>query len=500
MKILRLLFGAGLALGMITPAAAQSPPAPAATPARPVEARRLPADSVTHHVIELAGRTLKFTATAGSVTLADAAGTGQAQIGFVAYTLDGAKDPRPVTFAFNGGPGSASAWVHLGFMGPWRVRMDGDAVSPSAAPVAVDNADTWLDFTDLVFIDPVGTGYSRLLLNTEENRKKYYSVTGDVSSVAEMIRIWLEKQKRLVSPVYILGESYGGVRGPRLVRELASVQAIGVSGLVLLSPIMDYGGRSNAFDPMSWIGTLPSIVASARAKAGPVTRAGMADVEAYATGDYAGDLFRGDSDPASVARRVEKITALTGLDRALVAERRGRITSFEYIHARDRESAQVSSFYDASVTQADPFPAVAFGSAPDAMTDRLAPPFATALRNLYATKLNWTPEGAYEMSNSAVNRAWDFGSGPLRPESLTHLRTALAIDPNFRVLVTHGFYDLVTPYFTSRLQLNAIPASAGADRLAFEVYPGGHMFYSNEASRRSFRMDALRLYTRPAGG
>jgi carboxypeptidase C (cathepsin A) len=263
---------------------------------------------------------------------------------------------------------------------------------------------------------------------------------------------------------------------------------------VLVSPILDYGGRSNAFDPMSWIGALPSVAASARAKRAPVTRAGMADVEAYSMGEYATDLFRGDGDPASVARRVDRITTLTGLDRALVAERRGRITTYEYLHASGRAEARVASFYDTTVTVADPFPSSALSNVPDAMTDLLVPPFGMAIRHLYETKLNWTPEGPYEISNDAVNRAWDFGTNRANAEALSHLRTALAIDPTFRVLVGHGFFDLVTPYFTSRLQLNAIPASAGAGRLDFAVYEGGHMFYSRDEARRQFRADALKLY------
>jgi carboxypeptidase C (cathepsin A) len=478
-------------------------PPPPPTPAVPAAARpadtirRLPPDSVTRHTLVLPDRTLHFTATAGAVTLSDAAGTPQAQIGFIAYTLDDSDiAKRPVSFAMNGGPGSASAWLQLGLLGPWRMSMERQAAMPSASPVPVDNAETWLDFTDLVFIDPIGTGFSKLLVNTEDNRKRYYSVTGDVSSIADGIRIWLTNAHRMISPKYIVGESYSGLRGPRLARELASKQSVGLTGLVLISPKLDYGNRSLALDTMEWVAELPSFVAAARARKGPVTRADMADVEAYAIGDYASDLMRGE-DPAAVARRVERWTSLTGLDAALVARRHARVSTSEFLREIDRGQGLVASPYDATVTKADPSPLSVQSSHPDPMTDSLQAPFVSAMVDIYARKLNWMPEGLYEISSDTVNRAWDFGRGYYKPESVTFLRQALATDPGFHVLIAHGLFDVLTPYFDTQLMLNQIPKSVGADRVSLQVYPGGHMFYSEEKSRIAFRHDARKLYGAP---
>lgn len=450
---------------------------------------------MTHHSIAFAERTLAFTAIAGSETLSDMQGVAQAQIATIAYTLDGT-DPstRPVTFVFNGGPGSASAWLQLGMMGPWRVRMSGDALAPSAPPVVMDNPDTWLDFTDLVFVDPVGTGYSRFLVPGDDVRKKYWSVNGDVAAMAEAIRQWLEQHRRVASPKYVAGESYGGIRGPRVVRELLDAQGIGVSGLVLISPKLDYGGRGNALDVMEWVEQLPTLVASARARLGPVTRTQMADVESYAIGAYVTDLLRGESDIDAVARRTAEVTRLTGLDPALLRERHGKIDDHEYLRARDRDRERIGSPYDATVTVPDPDPSEPFGRVPDPLVDALAGPVTSAMLELYADQLHWRPEGTYTLLNRAVTRAWDFGQGQTRPESLSALRTALALDPHFQVLIGHGLFDFVTPYFTTQLLLNTIPPGAGLGRVRFVVYPGGHMFYSNDESRTAFRAEAAALF------
>src|SRR6266436_952661 len=189
----------------------------AATPPAAAEQHRLPPDSTTKQTLALPGRTLDFTATAGSIRLFDDKGEPQADIAYTSYRLDGAdRTNRPVTFLFNGGPGASSAWLQFGDAGPWRLSFGGDGAISSASPDLLPNAETWLDFTDLVFIDPVGTGYSRFVASGEEVRKRFLSVDGDVNSIALVIRRWLEKYDRLQSPKFVAGESYGGIRGPKI--------------------------------------------------------------------------------------------------------------------------------------------------------------------------------------------------------------------------------------------------------------------------------------------
>lgn len=479
--------------------AALAQPAPHRTGAAseaPAQPRQtLPADAVTAHTLTLSDRTLHFTATAGGITLTDPDGAPQVAVAFIAYQLEGAApESRPVTFVLNGGPGVASAWLHLGMMGPWRLPMNAAAAAPSAPPLLRDNPDTWLDFTDLVFIDPVGTGYSRLLASGDELRHSIWSVRGDIDSLAATIRRWLQGNRRIVSPKFIVGESYGGFRAPLLARALADGQGVGITGLVLISPLLDFGGRSDAFDPLTPAERLPSMAAVARAGQGPVTRESLADVEAYATGEYLLDLVRGNEDTAVVARRSAQVAELTGLDPALVRRRRGVIDTGEFLREHRDADGRIASAYDATVTVPDADPESAFDGSPDPLRDAMNAPLTSAMLDLYARRLNWQPDGQYQLMNFAVNRQWDFGRGNSRPEAASALREALAFDPNLRVLVAHGFFDLVTPYFRTKLILDQTEPGAGADRVRLLVYPGGHMFYTRDDSRAALRAAVLPLY------
>jgi carboxypeptidase C (cathepsin A) len=453
----------------------------------------LPANSETHHTLTLPGRSLPFTATAGSVRMRDAQGMPQADIAYIVYALDGA-DPqtRPVTFVFNGGPGASTAWLQLGAVGPWRLPIDGTALAPSAPPVVAPNADTWLDFTDLVFIDPPGAGFSRFATNAEDVRKRLWSVDGDVDLLAAVIRRLTVQTGRATSPKFILAESYGGIRGPRLVRALQTGQGIGIEGLLLVSPLLDRGGRSKAFDPLNWVTHLPSMVAAARAANGPVDRAALADAEAYASGPYLADLLRGAQDQAALARIVAHVATLTGLDPAIVAEHGGRIDNPTFLRERQRRAGEVGSFYDATIFAPDPFPWSTLSNHPDLVLDGLRAPLTGAMLELYARELRWLPDQGYEVINGTVAHNWDWGRGNV--ESVGALRNALALDRHFRVLIAHGMTDLMTPYFATQLILNQLPPAVGGDRVRLEVYPGGHMFYARDASRQAFRAAAQALY------
>ena len=239
--------------------AAETPATPAAS-----EQHKLPPDSTTRQTLDLPGRSLSFTATAGSIRLFDDKGEPQADIAYTSYQLDGTDHAsRPVTFVFNGGPGAASAWLQFGNNGPWRLAINADQVTPSASPDLQPNAETWLDFTDLVYIDPVGTGYSRFVATGEDVRKKFFSVDGDVAALAVTIRRWLEKYDRLLSPKFIAGESYGGIRGPKLVRNLQTRQGVGVKGLILVSPVLDFREFSGS-SILQYVWSLPTYAAVAR--------------------------------------------------------------------------------------------------------------------------------------------------------------------------------------------------------------------------------------------
>jgi carboxypeptidase C (cathepsin A) len=490
-------------------------------PARPV--RSLPPDQTTQHTLELPGRTLKFAATAGSIPLSNGDGRLLAEMAYIAYTLaDGEPRARPVTFAFNGGPGAASAWLHLGVLGPWRLPLEPAAAAPSAPSALAPNAETWLDFTDLVMIDPIGTGYSLIArppeggpeggerwnrasgvrsgaASREEGGARYFwSVGGDVESISDFIRIWLQKHGRTGSPKFLVGESYGGFRGPKIAHLLQTRHGVGLSGLVLVSPVLDFTARRGGYVPMAPVVLLPSLAAAASERKGLVpTRAANREAEVYARGEYLADLMRGPRDAAALDRMVTRVAALTGLPEPVVRRLGGRVDAGTYNRELNRPRGQTASAYDASVTGFDPDPTAPVSRASDPFTSALAAPLTSAMVELYATRLGWQPEGRYRISNMDAHGAWIWGNSPSSPEAVSDLKSALALDPRLKVLVAHGFTDLVTPYLASELILDQLPVYGDLGRVASAVYPGGHMFYSREVSRKAFRADALRLYGDP---
>ncbi len=455
---------------------------------------RLPADSVTQQSVGLPGRTLTFKATAGTIKLSNGeTGAELADVAYVAFQLDHADAAtRPITFAFNGGPGAGSAWLDLGALGPWRLPLDNGVVHPSTPPVVVENADTWLDFTDLVFIDPPGTGYSQVV-GGDDARKQLYSVHGDLEALAVVIRKWLTSNDRLTSPKFIVGESYGGFRGPGLAEKLATEQSIGIAGLVLISPVIDFRAMGSPNEALTWAIRLPSFAAVAREKNGPVTEAQLADVERYAGGDYLQDFMRGPRDAAAVGRMVDEVAKFTGLNHALVERMHGRIDKDTFLRAFDRSHGKIGAFYDATVTAYDAFP----DSRRDEWLDPIVPgfeaPMASAMVWLYAHRLGWKIENQYEMLNNEVAHRWDYGHDLQALDDILALKRMLALDPNFRVLVAQGLTDVQVPYFGTKLLLAQIPDYGGAGRVAFKTYPGGHILYTRDASRQALRVDAQNL-------
>ena len=412
---------------------------------------------------------------------------------YTAYQLDGTEArSRPVTFFFNGGPGASSAYLQLGCAGPWRLSIEGDAAISSASVELKPNAETWLDFTDLVFIDPVDTGYSRFVSTDDDVRKHFFSVDGDVNALAVVIRRYLEKYDRLLSPKFVVGESYGGIRGPKIVQELQTGQGVGVKGLILVSPVLDFrefGGSSL----LQYVISLPSMAAVTREAKHPVTRADMADVETYARSDFLADLIKGEADKEATTRLADRVSALTGIDQTVTRRLAGRLDVSEFRREFDRRDGKVTGRYDGSVLGFDPDPDSSNGHFNDPSGDPLIAPLTTAAVDLTTRTLNWRPDSPYHLLNGSVERSWDFGRGLNPAQSISQLRQILALDPKLKLLVGHGLFDLATPYFGSKIWLDQLPAYASPDRVKLVVYPGGHMFYSREGSRQAFRAEAEAL-------
>ena len=488
LAILLALSGSGLAW------AQSAPPSPARPELIAADDRRLPPDASVQQSITVGGRRLDYTATEGAVPVLDETGKTVGEVAFTAYRLNGAGVARPVTFAFNGGPGAAAGFLNFGAIGPKTVRFGTQGDSLSASDGAADNPSTWLDFTDLVFIDPIGTGYSRTSLSKDEALKRFYAVQPDIDYLSQAVADWLARYGRLTSPKYIVGESYGGFRAPRIAHHLQFAQGVGVSGLVMISPLLDWGDRN---DPdvsiFPWMALLPSMAAARLEHDGQLTPAAMAPIEDYVRGAFATDLIKGRADPAATARIVDQVSALTGLDHALVASLGGRVDPQTYLRERFRREGKIASIYDANVTGWDPFPDSGERRADDPILGGSIAPLSSAATDFITRTVGWKPNGPYALYNRPLAKAWVWGDGVL-PEALTDLRQALALDPRMRVLVAHGYTDVITPYFASRMMLDQIPPMGDPGRLRLVVYPGGHMFYARPDSRAALHRDVEALF------
>nr|WP_238203075.1 peptidase S10 [Methylobacterium aerolatum] len=488
-----------LLLTVAVPIASLAQDAGREAPSRPQsagpEGRRLPPDSTTSHSVTLPnGRQLDFKATAGALPLVDENGKLSAEIGFVAYThaAEDGRD-RPITFAINGGPGAASAFLNIGAIGPWRLPTGEDSISPSQPVALVPNDGTWLEFTDLVFLDPIGAGYSRA---ADGDAKKYWSVETDASILAAVIARYLRVNGRMASPKFYVGESYGGFRGPLIAGKLQDEIGIGLSGMVLLSPVLDFAWLQRPrTDPWSYVLKLPSLAAGGLERAGKtIDPASLAPAESYATGAYFADLLKGPGDGEAVGRMSDEMAKLTGLDRDFLRRQAARPAINGVQREAERGSGRVSSAYDTGITGWDPEPDALHGGFEDPQLSAIHAPLTSAMIDLYGRTLKWpVPNQRYELLNGAVNRGWTWGSGRQAPEAMSALKGALSLDGKLRVMVAHGYTDLVTPYFASKLLIAQVPPYGGG-RLDLKVYPGGHMFYSRAASRAAFRRDAAALY------
>jgi carboxypeptidase C (cathepsin A) len=364
----------------------------------------------------------------------------------------------------------------------------------STPPVLLPNQETWLDFTDLVFIDPPGTGYSRIAASGDDARRRFWSVDGDAEALAVFIRKWIEQAGRQASVKFIAGESYGGFRAPKVAHALQG-QGVGIRGLVMISPVIDFGSfgeRRHA--PMSWVAHLPSMAAAALDRGGKFDREAFREIERYAAGDYLLDLLKGERDAAAVARVSARVATLTGLDPALVKRLAGRIDTATFQRELHRQQGLVGSAYDPTITAYDPYPTSPNSHFSDPVLDDTRAPITTAMTDLYQHVLNWRVDQPYQLLNREVSSRWNWGRGRAAPEAVDDLRNDLANDPLVRVLVAHGANDLVTPYFGNQLLLDQLPVYGSAERVKLAVYGGGHMFYNREASRRALHDDAAAMF------
>ncbi|HWI85492.1 MAG TPA: peptidase S10 [Sphingomonas sp.] len=473
-------------------AADEKPAAPAA-----IEPAPFPADKSVRQSAVIAGKPLAYDVTVGTIPIIDAKGKKTGEVVFTAYTVSGRGAARPVTFAFNGGPGAASAFLNLGAIGPKRVQFGAQGDSPSDSAVARDNPHSWLDFTDLVFIDPVGTGFSRSLEDEAASKKDFFTAKADIEYLSRIIFDWLNKNGRMTSPHYLVGESYGGYRVPRIAYYLQSRLGVGLNGITMVSPYLNPGAvdtEQNALSPLPYMVSLPSMAAAHLERQGKLTGpAALAEVETYDRGEYAVDLFRGRADPQAIERITAKVAAYTGLDPAIVRRSEGRVDIGTYLREIHRAEGKIGSIYDSNVTAFDPFPGAATQQSNDPILDAIIAPTTSAAVDLMTNQVGWKTATRYTLLSYEVNGAWDADKSD---SPVGDLRKAIANDPKMQVVIAHGMDDLSCPYFASRLIVDQMPSFGVAQRVHLNLYAGGHMFYSRADSAAQFRRDAMAMYVR----
>ncbi len=455
----------------------------------------LPPEAHVAQTIQLDGKPLRYTVTVGALPVSDNTGKKIGEVVCTAYTVEGPE--RAVTFALNGGPGAASVFLNLGAIGPKHIQFGDEGDSPSDPAKLTDNPGTWLDFTDLVFIDPVGTGFSRSLTTPEETKKQFYSTENDIHYLSRIIYDWLVKNGRLSSRKYFVGESYGGYRGPRITHYLQTQLGVAMNGVVLVSPYLNPSIDDNGdLSPVPWMMTLPSISAAHLEREHKLTPQTMAAVIAYTRGEYASDLLKGHSDPQATPRIVKHVTAMTGLQEEFVRRAGGRIETGAYLREVFRESGKLGSVYDSNVTSFDPYPFAPQQRTNDPLLESIIAPTTTAMVDFVTRIVGWKTDARYNTLSYEVNNQWDRDSRALRTGAVPDLRQAVAADPKLRVLIAHGWNDLSCPFMGSVLTVDQMPIMGDSGRVAVHEYPGGHMFYSRGGSQAELRKDVREMFSK----
>jgi len=452
---------------------------------------------VTHHEVHVGGRVLRYTATTGYMPLRnDETGEIEANIFFIAYTLDGAPANRPLMFSFNGGPGSASIWLHLGAIGPRRVKMLPDGGMPAPPFELVDNEYTWLDHTDLVFIDPVGTGYSRAV--KKEQGKKYFSVPGDIASIAEFIRLYLSHYQRWNSPLFLVGESYGTTRAAGLSGYLID-HGIALNGVVLVSSVLNFQTLEfTRGNDLPYVLFLPTYTATAwyhkKLPADLQSRdlsAVLADAQQFAAGPYASGLGKGDSlTPQERQALIDQVSRFTGIDRSVVDFNDMRLDEPTFTRELLKSQKLTAGRLDSRFTGDDLSRTGRAGQFWDPSMAVIRPPFTETFNNYVRTDLGFKTDLEYYVLGGGIGE-WDWG--PSRdgfPDTSEALRLAFVKNPYMKLFVASGYYDLATPYFATQYTLDHMNLTPGQhQKISLGYYDAGHMMYIKSTALGRLKQD-----------
>ena len=452
--------------------------------------RLLPSDSVTEHSINTPRGKLAYTATAGTLAFYDQSGEQSAAVFYTAYVAKDAGANRPLTFVFNGGPGAASAFLHLGLVGPRILDLGPDGRDAATATLR-DNPDTWLAFSDLVLIDPIGTGWSRAV--KPDDAKNFWSIRSDADSFAKAIALYVAKNNRAASPKYLFGESYGGFRAAKVARALQRDQGIVVSGVVMLSPMLEdwltFGDDESALRAAL---QLPSLAAAELERKNAFNRAALAEAEKFAMTDYLVTMAGAPPQGAAGKSFYERVAQISGLPVDVVTQARGFVA--DAFVKNLRSDGKIVSRYDATFAVDDPYPELRSSHGGDPILDGVTRAYGGGMAAYARNELGFKTEMTYALLAGDATRQWDWQGGRLQASAEDDLRTLLAFGPSFRLLIAHGLSDMITPYGITRYVLDHLPPIGPPGRAQLKLYRGGHMLYLDPQSRKAFSADAAAFY------
>jgi len=454
---------------------------------------------VTKHSVRVGSRTLNYTTTTGFMPIKnDRSGETEARIFYIAYTLDGVSDPktRPLMFSFNGGPGSASVWLHLGAIGPRRVRMLDDGMMPPPPYDMEDNQQTWLDQTDLVFIDPVGTGYSRAA--KQELASKFFGLKGDIESVGEFIRLYLGRSERWSSPLFLVGESYGTTRASGLSDYLFD-HGVGLNGILLISTVMNFQTiRFADNNDLPLVLILPSYATTAwyHKKLSPQMQSKSVSDVAKEAREFAGNefmpaLMRIDTlSPQERSNLADKYSQFTGLSRDYVERNNFRIELSKFMKELLRDRRRSIGRLDSRFLGID---RNASGDEPDddPSMNAIRPPYTAAFNDYVRRDLGYKSDVEYYILGGGITSPWNWNTNNGYADTSIPLRDAMAKNPYMKIFIGCGYYDMATPFYAAEYTVSALNLDPSLRKnIAFNYYEAGHMMYIEKNSLKKLKDDA----------
>ncbi|WP_166819874.1 S10 family peptidase [Thalassoroseus pseudoceratinae] len=459
--------------------------------------------SITQHTAKIGDKTIAYEATAGTLPLVNDEGKKTAEVFFVAYVVNRSENAkkRPLTFCFNGGPGSSSVWLHLGMLGPKRVKLNDNAKPEPVLGKLVNNPHSLLDVTDLVFIDPVSTGYSRP--EKDEKKSQFHGYREDLNSVGQFIHHYVTKYNRWQSPKYLCGESYGTLRAAGLADRLRSRYYLELNGIVLISSVLDFQTiRFGENNDLPYIAFLPSYAATAwyhkqladEYQSQPLTKF-LREVEEFTLNDYATALLKGDDLPNKTKREIaDKIAAYTGLSRRYVLQSNLRIRMSRFAKELMRREDETVGRLDSRYKGADR-DSTGDSYSYDPSSAALSGAYTSAMYHYLRTELKTTKTEPYEILSSQVH-PWSYKPFENRYVSSTEsLRSAMTENPFLKVFVASGYYDLATPYYgTVHTFRHLMLRKPQQENVTLKYYRGGHMMYVHEPSLKTLKSDLVEFY------